>query len=123
MAVSRKPKIDDISAFTDHGLVELKGWLEPWFQNGRATGGGATGPQGPPGPTGPPGPAGTILVYVHTQGTAAPNWTVVHNLGHYPAVTVMDTGDNQLIPDMRYVDINTVALAFGSATSGKAYCL
>ena len=59
--------------------------------------------------------------YVHNQGTPAPNWTVTHSLGKFPSVEVVDSGNNVLIPDVHYVDLNTVALAFGSATSGKAY--
>jgi len=125
MAGSRRPPIDSLGAFTDHGLVELKQWLEPWFaQNGGGRrAGGAQGPQGPTGPTGPAGPAGQISLYVHNQGTAAPNWTVTHNLGHFPAVTVVDTGNNTIMPDCHFVDQNSLTLAFGSATSGKAYCL
>lgn len=122
MAASRKPQIDNIGAFTDHGLIELKSWLEPWFQGGRSgTGGsqGATGPQGPTGPAGPAGPAATS--YTHVQGAAAPNWTVSHNLSRFPSVTVIDTGDNQILPDLHYVSANQLTLAFGSATSGKAY--
>lgn len=61
MAGSRRPpKINSVGDFTDHGLVELKGWLEPWFQNKGtgSRGGGPIGPQGPQGPTGPAGPMG-----------------------------------------------------------------
>src|SRR5262245_4145646 len=256
MAGSRRPpqKIDNIGAFTDHGLVELKGWLEPWFtkQIG-GTGSGGTGPPGPQGPTGPAGPQGpqgaqgppgasnaaytgvwrwststtapasghiainntdqqaatqvlvndltdggsdvtnflekfkagdqiymqvqndatrwmkyTItgaptdqgayhsfpvtfltgsgtqllpgnnvlcdvsfllqgaaagdLTYVHTQGAASASWTVNHSLGKYPSVTVVDTGTNEILTDVHFVDTNSFTLAFGSATSGKAYC-
>jgi hypothetical protein len=112
---------------------------------GWATLGGGTGPTGPAGPPGPGvptgGATGTVLTktsaadyatgwatpagsdknYVHNQVTAAPNWTVVHNLGKYPAISVVDTGGNMIIPDVTYVDVNTVALAFAGATSGKAY--
>jgi|SRR5215471_1837454 len=125
MAGSRKPppKIDSVGAFTDHGLVELKGWLEPWFRGQATGGGGGQGPQGPVGPTGPAGPAGQITLFVYTQGTAAATWNVAHNLGHFPAVTVVDTGNNTIMPDCHFVDQNNLTLTFGSATSGKAYCL
>jgi len=127
MAASHKPpKIDTVQAFTDHGLIELKSWLEPWFSSGAtglSSGGGAQGPQGPVGPTGPAGPPGQISLYVYTQGTAAATWTVAHNLGHFPAVTVVDTGNNTILPDCHFIDQNNLTLTFGSATSGKAYCL
>jgi hypothetical protein len=40
------------------------------------------------GPQGPPGPPGTSLSYTHTQGSAASTWTVNHNLGFRPDVTI-----------------------------------
>jgi hypothetical protein len=46
---------------------------------------------------------------------------VSHGLGKYPSVEVVDAGNNVLLPDVHYVDLNTVTLAFGSATSGKAF--
>ena len=81
---------------------------------------GPTGPAGPPGPAGPAGSGGD-LTYVHTQGTPNTIWTVAHNLAKRPSVSVVDSGDSVVIPNVAYVDVNTVQLTFGSATSGKAY--
>jgi hypothetical protein len=84
-------------------------------------GGGAPGP---PGPQGPPG-TDTVSIedatYVYTQVTAAVTWNVVHNLGKYPSVMVVDSGNSVVIPDVRYFDVNSLSVTFGSATSGKAY--
>ena len=59
--------------------------------------------------------------YVHTQSAPNSIWNVVHGLGKYPAVDVVDTGGSVIIPNVAYVDLNNVQLTFGSATSGKAY--
>jgi hypothetical protein len=60
--------------------------------------------------------------YVHTQGSPSATWSVVHNLGKFVSVDVVDSGGSLVIPDVTYVDNNTVTVKFGSATSGKAYC-
>lgn len=59
--------------------------------------------------------------YVHEQNDASDTWTVTHNLGKRPAVAVVDTGDNVIVPDLEYTNGNTVVLYFSGATSGKAY--
>jgi hypothetical protein len=64
---------------------------------------------------------GQTATYVWNQVTASASWAVAHNLGKFPAVTVVDSGGNELIPDVLYVDQNNVTIGFGSPTSGKAY--
>jgi hypothetical protein len=59
--------------------------------------------------------------YIHTQSTASPTWTITHNLGYYPAVSVVDSGDNHVIGDVNYVSINTVSVSFSASFGGKAY--
>jgi hypothetical protein len=59
--------------------------------------------------------------YVHIQSAPNTIWNVVHGLGKFPAVSVVDTGDSVVLPNVSYIDVNTVQLTFGSATSGKAY--
>lgn len=86
---------------------------------------GPQGPPGPPGPEGPPGPPGdgsTAGSYVHTQAVADDTWTVVHELGYYPAVSIVDSAGSVLIAAIEYVDITSVIVRFSGATSGKAYC-
>lgn len=72
-------------------------------------------------PTPPAGGGGGDLSFVFTQLTPDTNWSVAHNLGKFPAVDVVDSGESVIIPDVLYVDNNNVILSFGSATSGKAY--
>lgn len=82
--------------------------------------GGLRGPKGDVGPAGPSGSGGDKN-YVHNQGSGATVWNVVHGLGKFPAVNVVDTGGNWLLPDVQYVDANTLTVTFATATSGKAY--
>ena len=83
---------------------------------------GATGPQGYPGLQGIAGPAGLSFVYwEHDQTTPLAVWTVVHNLGRIPAITVIDSGANSVWGDYTYPDLNTTTLTFSAAFSGTAY--
>jgi hypothetical protein len=80
---------------------------------------GATGPQGPTGPTGPPGPlSGT---YTHDQSIPSDTWTIIHNLGYFPNVTVVDSGGTEVEGNVNYSGANTVIVSFSAAFSGKAY--
>jgi hypothetical protein len=76
---------------------------------------------GPPGPQGEPGaPGGGSPSYRHHQATALALWTVGHDMGFYPAVTTTDTAGSELVGDVRYVDANTVAVAFSQPVAGYA---
>lgn len=60
--------------------------------------------------------------YTHTQRVASTAWTVKHNLGKYPAVTVVDSAGSEVMGDTVYNDTNSLTLNFASAFSGTAYC-
>ncbi len=84
------------------------------------------GPQGPPGaagatgPQGPPGPAGGGT-FDYEQMSAATVWTINHNLGRYPAVTVTDYSGNVVYGDVLYVSTNQVTITFSGAEGGYAH--
>lgn len=59
--------------------------------------------------------------YVHTQSSPSASWTASHNLGKKPAVVVVDSAEDVVYGDIRYIDDNTVTLTFSGAFSGKAY--
>ena len=90
-----------------------------WYEIGISL----AGPEGLPGPEGPPGApgAGGDKNYVHNQSSPNTIWNVAHGLAKFAAVSVVDSGGSVVIPNVAYVDVNTVQLTFGSATSGKAY--
>lgn len=62
------------------------------------------------------------LSYTHVQTVASALWTVTHNLGYRPNVTVVDSAETQIIPGMNYLDENSLELSFTGMTAGKAYC-
>ena len=62
------------------------------------------------------------LNYVHNQIAAASVWNVVHNLGKYPSITVIDTANTEVEGDVNYIDQNTAQLTFSAPFSGKAHC-
>lgn len=82
---------------------------------------GAPGTPGTPGSPGPPGPPGTQTTYTFTQIAASYLWTITHNLSRYPSVTVIDSGNSEIIPNVVYVSGDEIELHFANPTSGKAY--
>lgn len=95
-------------------IVEVPGIQGPAGAAGTA---GATGPQGPQGATGTGG-AGYV---VHTQSSPAATWTVVHNLGRFPAVTVLDAAGLEVLADVEHGSLNATTIVHGSPMSGSAY--
>ena len=80
-----------------------------------------SGVPGRDGSTGPQGPIGTDLHYTHTQSIASSMWTIVHNLGKYPSVSIVDSAGTLWISDVRYIDPNSLVVTFGAAFGGSAY--
>lgn len=79
------------------------------------------GPPGPEGPAGPPGPPGEEQTFIYTQSSPSAVWSVIHNLGRYPSVSVVDSGGSTVWPDVSYTDLNALSVIFNSPTSGKAF--
>jgi hypothetical protein len=59
--------------------------------------------------------------FVHTQGVAATQWVVDHNLGKKCSVTVVDSAETVQIGQITYNSVNRVTLDFEAAFSGKAF--
>lgn len=119
-----------IPPYPERGAIPWDAKLKDYIDYGdRHATEGAPGPKGDPGdpgsvgpmgPPGPPGPGGGSS-YIHDQIAVSDVWVVVHNLGRYPSVTVVDSGDTVIVPDVHYDSSNQVTIVFGSSTSGKAY--
>jgi len=62
-----------------------------------------------------------IATLIFNQVSVSALWTIAHNLGKYPSIVIVDSGGTVIIPDVVYVDLNTITAGFGSPTSGKAY--
>lgn len=59
--------------------------------------------------------------YTHSQITPADTWTINHDLGKYPSVTIVDSARNTVIGSVRYVSTDIVELTFTTSFAGKAY--
>jgi len=69
---------------------------------------------------------GTVSVsytdtYVFTQSSPSASWSITHNMNKYPSVTVIDSGNNEVIGDVVYSGLNSITINFSGAFSGKAY--
>lgn len=58
--------------------------------------------------------------YYHQQMVPSSVWDINHNLLKYPSVNVMDSGGNNVIGDITYVDLNNLTITFKGAFSGSA---
>lgn len=59
--------------------------------------------------------------YTHNQTTPAAVWSVEHNLGKYPMVSVVDSTKAVVYGDITYIDENNLTITFAGAFAGKAY--
>jgi hypothetical protein len=63
----------------------------------------------------------TDETFTFTQSTASASWTINHNLGQFPAVTVVDNTGKVVIADVQYVNSNQIVVSFATPFAGKAY--
>ncbi len=71
---------------------------------------------------GPPGAAGGGA-FRWNQTTPATVWTIVHNLGRYPAVATVHSADLSVSYvgfGIQHIDVNTLRLSMDIATAGVA---
>ena len=68
-----------------------------------------------------PTEGGGDKTYLFTQATASDTWEIKHNLYKYPSVSVVDTGSNVVIGDIKYTSLNTLVIKFTAPFSGTAY--
>ena len=66
------------------------------------------------------GPSGD-LNYTHTQSTPSDVWTITHNLGKRPSVTVVDSGGNEWQTAVEHLSDNALVVRFTAPFSGYAY--
>lgn len=58
--------------------------------------------------------------YTHSQSVASNSWTITHNLGFEPSVSVLIS--NQLVyAQVTYTTVNSLTITFSSSQSGYAY--
>lgn len=76
------------------------------------------GIQGPPGPPG----ASSSASYEHSQASASDTWTVNHNLGFRPAVSLLTVGGKEMLAEVIHTSTNQFFAYFDAPTSGVAIC-
>lgn len=66
-------------------------------------------------------PAGEDKHYVHIQNVASALWEITHNLGTFPSVTVIDSGNSEVEGAITYIGPNVINVEFSAPFGGKAY--
>lgn len=69
-------------------------------------------------------PGGSDKTFVYIQTEAADLWTIKHDMGKYPAVTVIgdfDNGRENVLGDIDYTDDTTLTIQFDEPIAGTAY--
>lgn len=67
------------------------------------------------------GADGPDLNYTHDQAIASAVWTITHNLGKNPSVTVVTSAGDEVEGTTHYIDSNTLEVTFSAPFGGKAY--
>jgi hypothetical protein len=62
----------------------------------------------------------SAVAYVHAQRSAETVWTINHNLGLRPAVTLIDTGGNEIDADVIHISVNQLVIHFAIPVAGVA---
>ena len=64
---------------------------------------------------------GGDLHYVYLQTSPSVTWSITHNLGKYPSVSIVDSAGTFYLSDVKYIDKNSLTITFKAAFAGKAY--
>ena len=56
--------------------------------------------------------------YVHTQSSASTTWTVNHNLGYYPNVSVLSPARQLMLATIAHTNINQFLVSFNEEQTG-----
>lgn len=62
-----------------------------------------------------------LSTFVFEQGIASDEWVIEHNLNKYPSVSVVDSANNVITPEVEYIDLNNIVVRMNGATTGKAF--
>ena len=55
------------------------------------------------------------------QTVASATWVVVHNLGKFPSVSVVDSSGHLVVGDVQHNSNNSLTIRFSAAFAGTAY--
>ncbi len=78
--------------------------------------------EGIAGPRGPIGPTGTVGdTFVYSPPDVSAIWNITHNMERFPIVTVVDTANRIIEPNVTYLTLNILRLDFDIPMTGTAY--
>lgn len=63
---------------------------------------------------------GGAVAYTHTQGSASATWTINHNLGYNPIVTLISVGGLEFDGQVQHTSVNQTVCTFLTAVAGTA---
>jgi hypothetical protein len=66
-------------------------------------------------------PSDGDLNFTFNQPTPAATWSIAHNLGKNPSVSVVDSAGTLVHGEVDYINDNSLIITFSAAFSGKAY--
>jgi hypothetical protein len=64
--------------------------------------------------------ANSGVAYTHQQFVPAALWTINHNLGIWPAVSIFDTGGHEIEADVAHQNSNQLLIRFAIPVAGLA---
>lgn len=80
------------------------------------------GPRTPLGwPDSPFYSAGLTRRYVHVQNVPVETWNITHDLGNYPALTIVDSASTVVVGEVSYISTSEIRVDFTAPFSGYAY--
>lgn len=59
--------------------------------------------------------------FTFIQSTSAAVWTITHNLGKRPSISVVDSAGSNVVGEVNYTSNNELTITFSSAFKGTAY--
>lgn len=64
--------------------------------------------------------SGSGVAYIHQQWVASALWTINHNLGLRPTVSILDAGGNEVEADVVHMSVNQLLIRFAIPVAGLA---
>jgi hypothetical protein len=59
--------------------------------------------------------------HIHNQTVSSSTWSITHNLNKYPAVSIVDSSNAEVIGEVEHINANSLTVKFSAPFSGKAF--
>ena len=59
--------------------------------------------------------------FTYEQEEPSATWTIIHNLGKFPSVEIVESAGTRVFPEVQQISENVCVVKFNSAMKGKAY--